>query len=103
MAMTEETLVQEVTADYLLNQLQWDESVLGMYEKLGTAGDLGRLSEQEVVLTRDLGEKLIELNPGLPDVAYPEALRVVCEMPAATNIVAVNKEKYSLHKNGVEV
>lgn len=30
MAMTEETLVQEVTADYLLNQLQWDESVLGM-------------------------------------------------------------------------
>ena len=73
MAMTEETLVQEVTADYLLNQLQWDESVLGMYEKLGKEGDLGRLSEQEVVLTRYLGEKLIELNPGLPDVAYQEA------------------------------
>jgi type I restriction enzyme R subunit len=103
MAMTEETLVQEVTADYLLNQLQWDESVLGMYEKLGKEGDLGRLSEQEVVLTRYLGEKLIGLNPGLPDVAYQEALRVVCEMPASTNIVAVNKEKYSLHKNGVEV
>jgi len=103
MAMTEETLVQEVTADYLLNQLQWDESVLGMYEKLGKEGDLGRLSEQEVVLTRYLGEKLIELNPGLPDVAYQEALRLVCEMPASTNIVAVNKEKYSLHKNGVEV
>ena len=103
MAMTEETLVQEVTADYLLNQLQWDESVLGMYEKLGMEGDLGRLSEQEVVLTRYLGEKLIELNPGLPGVAYQEALRVVCEMPASTNIVAVNKEKYALHKNGVEV
>lgn len=103
MAMTEETLVQEVTADYLLNQLQWDESILGMYEKLGKEGDLGRLSEQEVVLTRYLGEKLIELNPGLPDIAYQEALRVVCEMPASTNIVAVNKEKYSLHKNGVEV
>lgn len=103
MAMTEETLVQEVTADYLLNQLQWNESVLGMYEKLGKEGDLGRLSEQEVVLTRYLGEKLIELNPGLPDIAYQEALRVVCEMPASTNIVAVNKEKYSLHKNGVEV
>lgn len=35
MAMTEETLVQAVTADYLLHQLHWDESVLGMYEKLG--------------------------------------------------------------------
>lgn len=103
MAMTEETLVQEVTADYLLNQLHWDESVLGMYEKLGKEGDLGRLSEREVVLTRYLGEKLIELNPGLPDIAYQEALRIVCEMPSSTNIVAVNKEKYSLHKNGVEV
>ncbi|ACR13261.1 type I restriction-modification system, R subunit, site-specific deoxyribonuclease, HsdR family [Teredinibacter turnerae T7901] len=103
MAMTEETLVQEVTADYLLNQLQWDESVLGMYEKLGQEGDLGRLSEQEVVLTRYLGAKLIELNPDLPDIAYQEALRVVCETPLSTNIVAVNKEKYSLHKNGVEV
>ncbi|WP_211329692.1 type I restriction endonuclease subunit R [Vespertiliibacter pulmonis] len=103
MAMTEESLVQEVTADYLLNQLKWDKSVLGMYEKLGREGDLGRTSEREIVLTRYLGKKLIELNPGLPDVAYQEALRVVCENPSSTNIVAVNKEKYCLHKNGVEV
>lgn len=103
MAMTEETLVQEVTAEYLLNQLQWDESILGMHERLGKEGDLGRVSDQEVVLTRYLGEKLIELNPGLPDAAYQEALRIVCEIPLSSNIVAVNKEKYSLHKNGVEV
>jgi len=31
MAMTEETLVQEVSADYLLNQLQWDESVFAFF------------------------------------------------------------------------
>jgi len=103
MAMTEETLVQEVTADYLLNELKWDASVMGMFEKLGKEGDFGRESETDVVLTRYLGEKLIELNPGLPEVAYQEALRIVCEMPASTNIVAVNKEKYALHKNGVEV
>ncbi|AMK00047.1 DEAD/DEAH box helicase [Alteromonas macleodii] len=103
MAMTEETLVQEVTADYLLNELHWDESVYGMHEKLGKEGDLGRLSEQETVLTRYLGEKLITLNPGLPDIAYQEALRIVCEASSSTNIVAANKEKYALHKNGVEV
>ncbi len=103
MAMTEETLVQEVTADYLSDQLQWDDSVLGMHEKLGREGDLGRVSEQEVVLTRYLGEKLVELNPGLSDMAYQEALRVVCEMPSSSNIVSVNKDKYSLHKNGVEI
>ncbi|MEI8651052.1 hypothetical protein P4S73_29300 [Paraglaciecola sp. Hal342] len=70
MAMTEETLVQEVTADYLLNELKWDASVMGMFEKLGKEGDFGRESEKDVVLTRYLGEKLIELNPGLPEVAY---------------------------------
>lgn len=103
MIMTEETLVQEVTADYLLNELRWDDSVMGLHERLGKEGDLGRESEQEVVLSRYLGQKLIELNPGLPQVAYQEALRTITEMPASTNIVAANKEKYALHKNGVDV
>lgn len=103
MAMTEETLVQEVTADYLLNILQWDESFMGMHERLGLEGDLGRISEQEIVLSRYLGQKLIELNPGLPDIAYQEALRTVIALPNSTNILAVNKEKYALHKNGVDV
>ena len=103
MAMTEETLVQEVTAEYLLNELQWNESFMGMHEKLGKEGDLGRNSEHEVVLTRYLGQKIIELNPGLPDVAYIEALRIITETPVSKNIVSVNKEKYLLHKNGVEV
>jgi type I restriction enzyme R subunit len=35
MGMTEETLVQEVTSDYLLNDLHWNESVYGMNEVLG--------------------------------------------------------------------
>ncbi|TVK95872.1 DEAD/DEAH box helicase [Shewanella algae] len=103
MEMTEQTLVQEVTADYLLNELQWDESVFGMYEKFGKEGLLGRTSEQEVVLTRYLGQKLMELNPGLPNVAYQEAIRAVCEMPSSSNIVAANKEKYLQHKKGVMV
>ncbi len=103
MAMTEETLVQEVTADYLLNKLHWDESVYGMHEKLGREGDLGRLSERETVLSRYLGEKLIELNPGLPDIAYREALRIVCEVSPSSNLVSANKDKYSDHKKGVKV
>ncbi|EKA7363839.1 type I restriction endonuclease subunit R [Vibrio parahaemolyticus] len=103
MAMTEETLVQEVTADYLLNEMQWDESVMGLHEKLGREGDLGRVSEQEVILTRYLGQKLIELNPGLPEVAYQEALRTVTDMPFSDNISSINKESYELHKKGVEV
>ncbi|HCG5971399.1 TPA: type I restriction endonuclease subunit R [Vibrio parahaemolyticus] len=103
MPMTEDVLVQEVTADYLLNELKWDESFMGLHERMGKEGDLGRTSEQEVVLTRYLGEKLIEFNPGLPTEAYQEAMRIVVDAPTSRNIVGVNKEKYALHKNGVDV
>lgn len=50
--MTEDILVQQTTADYLQNSLQWDESVYAMDEKLGKEGTLGRDNESELVLTR---------------------------------------------------
>lgn len=103
MSLTEDILVQEVTADYLLNELNWDESIFGMYEKLGKEGTLGRVSERETILTRYLGEKLIELNPNLPQKAYQEALRIITEESSSTSILAINKDMYKLHKNGVEV
>ena len=74
--MIEETLVQEVTADYLQNQLHWDESVLGMYEKLSKEGDLGQLSEQEVVLTRIRAayeQNLADYKDTVPQLFYRNA------------------------------
>lgn len=38
MPMTEDVLVQEVTADYLLNELKWDESFMGLHERMGKEG-----------------------------------------------------------------
>ncbi len=38
---------------------------------------LGRASDREVVLTRTLREKLMALNPGLPDAAYDDAVRQI--------------------------
>ena len=75
--MTEDTLVQQTTADYLLNDLQWDESVYGMDEVLGKEGTLGRESEKEMVLSRYLGEALMRLNPDLPEEAYRDAMRQI--------------------------
>ncbi|WP_439833193.1 type I restriction endonuclease subunit R [Aeromonas caviae] len=102
-AMTEEYLAQETTADYLLHDLQWDESIYAMHEVLGKEGTLGRNNETEVVLARYLGQKLIELNPGLPMEAYEDALRIVNEYSSSSVTLATNREKDSLHKNGVEV
>lgn len=102
-AMTEDHLAQETTAKYLLHDLQWDESIYAMYEVLSKEGTLGRTSETEVVLNRYLGQKLIDLNPGLPMEAYEDALRIVNEYSSSSVLLATNREKDNLHKNGVEI
>ena len=101
--MTEDTLVQQTTADYLLDNLNWDDSVYGMDEVLGKEGSLGRESEKEMVLTRYLSEALIHLNPGLPDEAYRDALRQVVDVNLAQSMLAINQEKDALYKSGVLV
>ncbi|MCW7550893.1 hypothetical protein OO184_23930 [Photorhabdus sp. APURE] len=39
MTITEKTNIQEITAVYLLNRLQLDESAMSMYERLGKECD----------------------------------------------------------------
>ncbi len=99
----EDTLVQQTTADYLVNDLAWDESIYAMQERLGQDGTLGRTSENEVVLERYLGKKLSELNPGLPVSAYQDAVRRIVETSASQSMLLTNREKDTLFKEGVEV
>ncbi len=101
--MTEDTLVQQTTADYLLNNLHWDESIYGMEEVLGKEGTLGRDSEQQMVLTRYLSEALQRLNPDLPDAAYRDAMRQIMDVNRAQSMLAINQEKDALYKSGVLV
>ena len=49
---------------------------------------LGRACDREVVLTRILREKLAELNPGLPDAAYDDAVRQMTALPPCGSRVA---------------
>lgn len=103
MALNEDTLVQQTTADYLESQLGWRSVYAYNTESFGPEGTLGRKSDKEVVLTRILGEKLIEFNPGLPSVAYQDALRQIVEVAVGQTGMATNKEKYYLLRDGVKV
>ena len=76
-AYTEDTLVQQTTEEYLEKQLKWDSVYAYNTETFGPTGTLGRTSDSEVVLTRYLREKLVELNDGLPDEAYDNAVRQI--------------------------
>jgi type I restriction enzyme, R subunit len=102
-ALNEDTLVQQTTADYLHDQLLWDDNVFAYNnETYGPEGLLGRASDKDVVLTRYLGEALIKLNPDLPDAAYQDALRQVTDTPAIQTTLQTNHDKYDLLKNGVQ-
>jgi type I restriction enzyme R subunit len=120
-AYTEDTLVQQTTAEYLERELGW-ESVYAYNNEVFlsnpcpgplTGGEgilladgricLGRESDREVVLTRILRTKLEELNPGLPTTAYEDAIRQVVTVSASQNMAATNCEKYELIKEGTQV
>jgi type I restriction enzyme R subunit len=100
---TEDTLVQQITAEYLRQQLGWESVYAYNNEDFGPDSLLGRASDREVVLTRTLKEKLVELNPDLPDEAYDDAVRQITATVASQTLVATNREKHDLIRNGVQV
>lgn len=102
-AYTEDTLVQQTTAEYLRNELGWESVYAYNQEIFGPDGTLGRASDREVVLTRYLRGKLEELNPGLSGDAYWDAVRQIVETSASQTTLATNREKYALLKDGVQV
>ena len=103
MSYTEDTLVQQTTADYLERQLGWESVYAYNNEDFGPDSLLGRASDREVVLTRPLRQKLVELNPGLPQAAYDDAVRQLTASVASQTLVAANREKYALMRDGVRV
>ena len=100
---TEDTLVQQTTAEYLEQELGWKSVYAYNNEDFGPDGLLGRSSDREVVLTRPLRVKLVELNPGLPGDAYDDAVRQIVTASATQTLAATNREKYTLLRDGVQV
>ncbi len=61
------------------------------------------MSDREVVLSRTLRETLVALNPGLPADAYDDAVRQIVTTVAVQTLPAINRKKYALLKDGVQV
>lgn len=102
MKFDEDTLTQETTANYL-EQLGWESVYAYNAEIFGPGGTLGRKDDRQVVLTGRLRAALEKLNPGLPSVAYDNAIREITEAPATQSALQTNREKYELLRSGVKV
>lgn len=100
---TEDVLVQQTTAEYLEKKLGWESAYAYNTETFGPRGSLGRDSDKEVVLKRSLRAALERLNPSLPEEAYASALRQLVSVNASQSLLAANREKYQLLRDGVQV
>ena len=100
---TEDNLVQKTTAEYLIESLDWNESVYAMHEVFGAAGTLGRVDESEVLLVRHLRPALERLNPGLPSAVYDDGVRILSDISVSESLDSINREKYKLLLDGIPV
>ena len=103
MSYTEDQLVQKTIADYLDENLDWESLYAYNKEDFGPYSLLGRSSKKEVVLTRYLRKALVKLNPDLPEEVYDQAVKEVVAAAPTQSLVAINKDKYELFRNGVSV
>lgn len=100
---SEDLLIQAPTAELLEKELGW-QSVFAQDEGgFGPDSLLGRASDAEVVLTREVMAALKRLNPGLPEVAYHDGLAQVVQNDVTKSLIAQNEEKYKLLRDGVPV
>lgn len=100
---SEDLLIQAPTAEFLEKRLGWVTVFAQDEEGFGPDSLLGRASDREVVLTREVLAALRRLNPGLPETAYAEALVLVIQEDFTKTLTQLNEDKYHLLRDGVPV
>ncbi|SEH06280.1 type I restriction endonuclease subunit R [Candidatus Venteria ishoeyi] len=98
----EDNLVEQATIDVLAD-MGWHIKTAWKNETFGINGLLGRENKNQVILQKYLLPILQKLNPDLPDSAYRDAYLKIAQKEADKTLDRLNKEKYELIKNGVEV
>lgn len=100
---SEDLLIQAPTAEFLEKNLKWTSVFAHDEEDFGPDSLLGRASDREVVLSREVDAALRRINKGLPEEAYREALAQVVLEDVTKTLVQMNEEKYKLLRDGVPV
>src|SRR6266498_4036039 len=100
---SEDRLVQQTFAEYLHDALGWDSVYAWNQETFGPHGTLGRDSEREVVLVRDLRAALAQFNPYLPESARAQAVEKLIRVDFSRSLLQHNRESYGYIREGVPV
>ncbi len=100
---SEDRLVQQTFAAHLEQALGWESVYAYNAETFGPQGTLGRATERDVVLVRDLRAALARLNPDLPESAREQAIEKLTRIDFARSLIQHNRECYSFIRGGVPV
>jgi type I restriction enzyme R subunit len=100
---SEDRLVQQTFADYLRDHLGWDAAYAFNAETFGPSGTLGRASERDVVLVRDLRDAIGKLNFELPESAREQAIDKLTRIDHARSLLQHNREYDRFIRDGVPV
>jgi type I restriction enzyme R subunit len=100
---SEDRLVQQTFAEHLEHKLGWESVYAWNTETFGPAGTLGRSSERDVVLVRDLRAALERLNPDIPSSACEQAIEKLTHIDFARSLIQHNREFYGFIRGGVPV
>lgn len=100
---SEDRLVQATFAEHLEQVLGWDNVYAFNQETFGPQGTLGRTSEREAVLVRDLREALARLNPQLPPPAIADAVTQLTHHDFSRSLLQHNQAFHKLVRDGVPV
>jgi type I restriction enzyme R subunit len=100
---SEDRLVQQTFAAHLDGVLGWESVYAFNTETFGPQGTLGRASEREVVLVRDVRTALERLNPDLPESARELAIEKLTRSDFARSLLQHNREFDDFIRRGVPV
>ncbi|MGH9327793.1 MAG: type I restriction endonuclease, partial [Terriglobia bacterium] len=100
---SEDRLGQKTFAEHLEKVLGWDSVYAYDTETFGPQGTLGRASERDVVLVRDLRAAVKRLNLDLPESALEQAIEKLTRIDFARSLLQHNREFYGFIRDGVPV
>lgn len=100
---SEDRLVQATFAEHLETTLGWDNVYAWNQETFGPTGTLGRTSERDAVLVRDLRAALVKLNPQLPPPAIEDAITQLTHHDFSRSLLQHNQAFHKLIRDGVPV
>jgi type I restriction enzyme R subunit len=100
---SEDRLVQKTFEGHLHNRLGWDTVYAHSAEIFGSDGTLGRASDSDVVLVRDLRAAIERLNPEIPQSVHEQAVEKLTRIDPTRSLVQRNRDMYELIRDGVPV